>query len=625
MNLSNSPIISELYNLIQNSEPEVVSQKIIEAVKERPENIGLIFQLGIECAEHGRVQDALNVFQGLMACRILDARIPYNLGYLYTTQGMYQSALKAFEAALQIAPNDLDTLINKASALHELKHYEKAILAFNDALKLNPFCAQAWVNKANTLYELKDFDEALRHYQKGLQLQPEIDWAYGKLLHIKRKIGSFDSFEEDLINLSKKIKAKQKIIDPFSLLALTDDPALNLQCAQIYSQNKYQINRPLAPLSGHQKHDKIRIAYFSADFRNHPVACLTAEVYENHDREKFEVFAFSFGPDDHSPIRQRLMGAFDHFLDVKDQSDLEIAKLARELEIDIAIDLGGYTADNRAEIFSHRAAPVQTSYIGFLGTMGSSCIDYLIADQIIIPESHKPFYTEKIAYLPSYQANDSKRLSSFNQITRAELGLPEIGMVFCCFNNTYKILPATFDMWMNILRATPKSVLFLYAENPWVEGNFKKEALVRGIDSNRLIFGGHLPLDKYLARYEVCDLFLDTAPYNAGTTASDALWVNLPVITLIGQSFASRVAASLLNAIGAPELIAQTPEDYEALAIRLGNHPHELSAIRKKLALNRSMSPLFNTPIFTKNLEAAYIKMYERSQQGFSAEDILIS
>jgi predicted O-linked N-acetylglucosamine transferase (SPINDLY family) len=305
-------------------------------------------------------------------------------------------------------------------------------------------------------------------------------------------------------------------------------------------------------------------------------------------------------------------------------SDLDIAKLSRELCVDIAVDLGGYTGSCRTGIFAYRAAPIQLSYIGYLGTMGADYIDYIIADKTIIPESLHKSYSEKIAYLPSYQVNDRKRIISEKQFTRAELDLPEAGFVFCCFNNNYKILPETFDGWIRILKAVEGSVLFLYAENEWSKANLIKEAKLRDIDGARLVFGRHIPPEEYLARYRACDLFLDTFPYNAGTTASDALWAGLPTLTMMGKSFASRMAASLLNAIGLPELITNTQEEYEALAIELAMNPNKLTDIKNKLASNRLTTPLFDTPLFTKNLEVAYSKMYERYQDDLQPDHITI-
>jgi len=618
-----------------------------------------IFEIAINYAGNGRVNEALEIFKCLKIYVKNEIQIPYNLGCLYIMQGDYESAYRNFFEALEISPNDISTLVNCASALHELRRFAEAISYFDIALSLDSDCAQAWRNKGNTLRvlkrydeaithydkalslepndfdtwsskgktldEIKRYDEAIAHYEKALTLKPDIDWACGYLLHTKMKICRWSDLAESLEDISKRAMANEKVTHPFMLLSLNDDGFLHKKSSQIYVQSQYSINSILGPILKRPKRQKIRVGYFSADFKNHPVSTLTVELFELHDKNVFEIIAFSFGLDDKSPIRHRLTQAFNQFIDVSGMSDLDIAKLSRELQIDIAVDLGGHTAGSRTGILAYRAAPIQISYIGYLGSLGANFIDYLVADDVIIPDELRSFYSEKIAYLPAYQVNDRKRTIAERQFTRAELGLPEKGFVFCCFNNNYKILPSTFDSWIRILKAVEGSVLFLYADNQWVEGNLKAEAEARGINTTRLIFGKRLPANEYLARYRVCNLFLDTNPYNAGTTASDALWAGLPVITLIGKSFAARVAASLLNSIGLPELITSTQEEYEALAIALATNPRKLENIKQKLAANRLTTPLFDTPLFTKNLEAVYIKMVERYQADLKPDHIFIA
>ena len=525
-------------------------------------------------------------------------------------------AIAHHDKALSLKPDNAKAWSNKGVTLHELKRLDEAIAHYDKALSLKPDYAEAWSNKGVVLNELKRYDEAINHFDKALSLKSDIDWVSGYLLHTKMKICSWSGLVDSLEIISQKVMANEKVATPFPLLALNDDTFLHKKSSEIYIQSRYPFNPVLEPISKRPRNQKIRIGYFSADFHNHAVSRLTVELYELHDKNKFEIIAFSFGVDDRSPMRSRLQQAFNQFIDVRDMSDLKIAQLARELGIDIAVDLGGFTAGSRTGIFSYRAAPVQLSYIGYLGTMGAEYYDYLLADKTIIPENIQKFYSEKIVYLASYQANDRKRTISERQFTREELGLPKTGFAFCCFNNNYKILPSTFNFWMRILNAVEGSVLFLYADNERAKANLIDEAILRGVDSARLVFGELIPTEEYLARYRVCDLFLDTFPYNAGTTASDALWTGLPLLTLMGSSFASRVAASLLNAIGLPELITSTQEDYEALAIELATNPHKLADIKLKLANNRMTTPLFDTPLFTKNLEAAYIRMYEESQVG---------
>jgi len=537
----------------------------------------------------------------------------------------FLEASEACDKALSLKPDYAEAWSNKGISLNELKRYDEAIAHYDKALSLKPNYAEGWSNKGGTLHELKRYDEAIVNYEQALSLKPDIDWVYGDLLHTKMKICGWLGSTKSLEDISKKVVANEKVANPFPLLALTDNASLHKQSAEIYALNKYPKNPALSPIPKYVKKEKIRIGYFSADFRDHAVSILAAELFELHDKNKFELIAFSFGADDKSLMRSRLVQAFNQFIDVSRMSDLDIASLSRELKIDIAVDLGGYTSDSRTGLFAYRAAPIQVSYLGYLGTMGAEYVDYIVADKTIIPNGSEAYYSEKIIYLPSYQVNDRKRAISEKVFTKRELGFPEKGFVFCCFNNNYKILPATFACWMRILKAVEDSVLFLYAENKWVEENLKKEAEVRGINSARLVFCRSIPADEYLARYRACDLFLDTAPYNAGTTASDALWAGVPILTLIGQSFASRMAASLLKAIELPELITNTQEEYEALAIQLALNPKKLVDIKLRLANNRLTAPLFDTPLFTKNIEAAYIKMMDRYLVDLKPDHMLIA
>ncbi len=546
-----------------------------------------------------------------------------NKGVTLNDLKRYAEAIAHFDKALSLKPDYAEAWSNKGVTLNHLKRYAEAIAHFDKAISFKPDYAEAWSNKGVALNDLKQYVEAITHYDKALSLKPDIDWVSGDLLHTKMKICSWSGLAESLENISKKVVANKKV-NPFPLLSLSDDALLHKKSSEIYVQNKYPFNPSLGPNLKYPVSQKIRVGYFSTDFRNHPVSFLTAELFELHDKNRFEIIAFSFGVDDKSPMRLRLSQAFSQFIDVSDMPDSEIAELSRNLQIDIAVDLGGHTGDSRTGIFSYRAALIQTSYIGYLGTIGAEYFDYLLADNTIVPEGLRKFYSEKIVCLPSYQVNDRKRVISERKFTREELGLPENCFVFCCFNNNYKILPETFNGWMRILNAVEGSVLFLYAENEWSKANLIDEASLRGVDSARLVFGEHIPMEEYLARYRACDLFLDTFPYNAGTTASDALWAGLPVLTLMGRSFASRMAASLLNAIGLSELITGTQEDYEALAIELAQNPKKLADIKLKLTNNRLSTALFDTPLFTKNLEAAYIKMYKRYQDNLQPDHISI-
>lgn len=609
----NNPHVLRLLGVIyaQRKQYSEALNYLKASIKYLPKNALALSNLGnvfLELKEH---QNALDAYDRSIKIDPMYAEAWSNKGNAFYELKRYDEAIAHHDRAVSLNPGYAQAWSNKGNALHELKRYDEAIAHHDQALSLKPDYAEAWSNKGNALLELKRYDEAIAHYESAMSFKSDIDWIDGKLLHTKMNICSWSDFENSLENICKSVEANKKATSPFPLLALKDDALLHKKASEIYAQKRHPFNFALGPMLERSENKKIRIGYFSADFNRHAVAVLTAELFELHDKEQFEIFAFSLGVDDKSSMRLRLSLAFNQFIDVSQISDEEIAALARELRIDIAIDLGGYTANSSTNIFTYRAAPIQVSYIGYLGTMGADYIDYLIADKTIIPHGSEEFYSEKIAYLPSYQVNDRKRVVSDRLFTKQELGLPEKGFVFCCFNNSYKIIPSVFDGWMKILLAVEGSVLFLFAENQWAEGNLKKEALARGIDSSRLIFAGRIPSDEYLARYRACDLFLDTFPYNAGTTASDALWVGLPVLTLVGQSFASRMAASLLNSIGLPELISDTQERYEALAVELATNHEKLLAIKRRLVANRHTTLLFDTPSFTKSIEAAYIKMHE--------------
>jgi predicted O-linked N-acetylglucosamine transferase (SPINDLY family) len=422
--------------------------------------------------------------------------------------------------------------------------------------------------------------------------------------------------------LELRIEHGKRAALPFDILSVIGSPSLQRKAAEIFTRDKHPGTSSMS-LPKRSRRDKIRIGYFSSDYFDHATCYLIAELFELHDRKKFEVFGFSFGPEKNDEMRTRVIAAMDQFLDVRSLSDFDVAQLCRSLDVDIAVDLKGFTQGSRTGIFAERAAPIQVNYLGFPGTKGSSYMDYLVADRTLIPESQQQHYSEKIVYLPdSYQVNDSRRSISDKAYTRAEEGLPEAGFVYCCFNNNYKITPGLFDVWMRILDRVEGSVLWLLEDNPGAGSNLRKEAARRGISPERLIFAERKPPTEHLARHRLADLFLDTFPYNAHTTASDALWAGLPVLTCMGESFASRVAASLLNAIHLPELVVTTQEAYEALAIEIAVHPETCIKFRERLQQNRLTTPLFDVQGFTRHLEAAYTAMYERYQADMKPEHI---
>jgi protein O-GlcNAc transferase len=392
---------------------------------------------------------------------------------------------------------------------------------------------------------------------------------------------------------------------------------VQLQAARHFAQDT--IRRAPKPLWNGSvwRNDRIRIAYLSGDFRRHPVGHLVVDLLERHDRARFEVIGVSFGPDDRSDLRARIASAFDRFIDVRTRSDREVAQLLLDLRVDIAVDLTGHTKGSRPAILAFRPAPIQACYLGFPGTMGVDFIDYILADATVIPADRQQFYAEKVVQLPDcYLPHDGKRTIAAHTPSRQELGLPE-GFVFCCFNNSWKITPALFDVWMRLLRAVEGSVLWLTRDSPEAESNLRREAAARGVDPARLVFAGRLPrTEDFLARQRAADLFLDTLPYNAHATASDALRVGLPVLTCRGESFSGRVAASLLEAVGLPELATHSLAEYESLALRLARDPSALRALSERLEQNRATSLLFDTDRLRRHIEAAYRTMWEIWQRG---------
>ena len=437
------------------------------------------------------------------------------------------------------------------------------------------------------------------------------------------RICDWTNLETQIVRLVHKIDHAEKVSHPFPMLAATNSPELQRRAAEIYARARYPSNIALPKIAKHRRTDKIRIGYVSNDFRPHPVSRLIEGLIDTHDRDRFDVVGVSLQPEHPSELGQRMKRAFDKFIDVSRMSDQAVVQLMRKLEVDIAIDLMGYTSGNRTNIFAQGAAPVQVNYMGFPGTMGAEYIHYIIADKIIIPVEDAQFFSEKIVQMPvRYRSKPCDSAQSTQ--TRAEVGLPGSAFVFCCFNNNYKITPEVFDCWMKILKEAAGSVLWLFEDNTKAASNLRKEAEIRGVHPEQLVFAKRVPPSDHLARQRLADLFLDTLPYNAHATASDALWAGLPVLTRIGETFAGRVAASLLNAIGLTELITSTPQAYVALAIELATKPEKLTTIKRKLATNRLTTSLFDTQMYTRDIEAAYTMMYERYQANLPPDHIYV-
>jgi predicted O-linked N-acetylglucosamine transferase (SPINDLY family) len=536
-----------------------------------------------------------------------------------------QAALEDYEKALALNPNLAEAHNNRGSTLHSLFDYSAALASYDNAINIKPDYADAHNNRANALLALKNFPAALASFERALAIQPDFEYLRGMRLYLKRLLCDWSDSESETAQLEAAILNDERAALPFATLALVDSPALQRHAAETYTREKYPLRTRLSGIPPHAPHQNIRIGYFSADFYNHATSYLMAELFEHHDRSRFELIGFSFGPPATDEMGRRVSAAMDRFLDVRTMSDSGIAQLSRSLEVDIAIDLKGYTRDFRAGIFAERAAPIQVSYVAYPGTIGATYIDYLIADRTIIPDDLRQHYTEKIVALPgSYQPNDSRRRGSATPATRAAEHLPQSAFVFCCFNNAYKITPGVFDSWMRILMRVDDSVLWLLEENAATSTNLRTEASRRGVSPERILFAQPVALPEHLARLSLADLFLDTLPYNAHTTASDALWAGLPVLTRIGETFAGRVAASLLRAVDLPELVTSTPREFEDLAVNLAHDHQRLQTIRARLRSGRSTAPLFDTATYTRHLEAAYIAMYWRHTAGLAPDHLNI-
>jgi predicted O-linked N-acetylglucosamine transferase (SPINDLY family)/glycosyltransferase involved in cell wall biosynthesis len=542
----------------------------------------------------------------------------------------YQAALESCDKAIFLNAELAEAYNNRGNTLHFLQQYQAALESYDKAILLKPEFADAYSNRANTLQVLEQYQAALDCYDKVLLLRPGYAYAQGLRLYMRRFLCDWVDTDVDMDSECQRLEAAidrgEKAAIPFTVLAVSGSPELQRKAAEIYVRDKVPSRSSCAAIPRRPKRDRIRIGYFSADYYNHATSYLMAELFERHDRSRFEILGFSFGPDTVDEMSKRVSSAMDRFLDIRFMPDQEAAQLSRKLEVDIAVDLKGFTRDARTGIFAGRAAPIQVNYLGYPGTMGADYIDYLIADHTLIPQASQCHYSEKIVYLPdSYQVNDSQRPISAKPCTRAGEGLPETAFVFCCFNHAYKITPAVFDIWMRILGRVDGSVLWCLENNPWAVANLRKEAARRGISPECLVFAKRLPLAEHLARQKLADLFLDTSPYNAHTTASDALWGGLPVLTCMGETFASRVGASLLRAINLPELVTESQAEFEQLAVELAHDTQRCQALRQRLQQNRMTAPLFDTQAFTRYLEAAYIAMIERYQAGLPPEHIQIA
>jgi predicted O-linked N-acetylglucosamine transferase (SPINDLY family) len=553
-----------------------------------------------------------------------------NLAEVYNNKGntlkeirKFEEAIKNYDVAINLNPNLAEVYNNKGNALKEIRRFEEAIKNYNLAINLNPNFAEAYFNAATALQDIKNFEKAVLNFEKALLIDKEIPFCKGYLLHAKMLSCDWNGLNELYKEIYNDVEKNKYSATPFGYQAICDDE-FNLQkCAQLYSSKRFPEIKNNFFTKKISKNKKIKIGYLCGEFREQATSVLMTEVWEKHNKEDFEIIAFDSGWDDKSLRRNRIITAFDKFIDISKMSDFDAAKLIYKEQIDILINLNGFFGTGRPIVFSYRPVPIQINYLGFPGTIGSKYIDYILCDRTVVPPQSKKFYNEKIIYLPdSYQANDTKRKISEKKFLREDLSLPKESFVFCCFNNNYKITPNMFDVWARLLKKIDNSVLWLIEGNSEATENLKKEAKIRNIDGSRLIFAKRVKLEDHLARHKNADLFLDTLPYNAHTTASDSLWAGLPVLTCLGKAFPGRVAASLLRSLDLSELITYSKNEYIAKAEEFALNPEKLRLIKDKLDINKFSQPLFNTELFCRSLESAFKIIFEKYSLGLETEDV---
>lgn len=553
--------------------------------------------------------------------------IHLNLGNAYKDLKRFDDALNCFRTSISLNNQFSEGYLNLGNLLQDLSRFEEAISSYNSALSINYNFPEVYYSRGSLYEHLKLFDKALLDYNSALELKPNLNNLFGRILSLKSIMCNWIDYEKDINALIDSIIDNKKLSAPFPILSLSDSLSIikkaNENWVENYSNSFLNSNQ----FKVRDSSKKIKIGYFSADFKEHPVGYLMAELITRHDRDKFEILGFSLDSWPESIIFNQFKTSFDQFFEVKFLSDLDIALLSRKLNVDIVVDLHGHTLGNRFGIFSYRAASIQVNFLGYPGTSGASFMDYIIADKYVVPENSKEYYSEKICYLPTCcMPYDTRKKVSRKKFLRSELDLPDNCFVFASFNNSYKITPIIFQAWMEILIQVQNSVLWISSQNQWSITNLKLEAIKFSVDPSRLIFAEKINLiEDHLERLKHADLILDTFPYNGHTTTLDCLWSGVPVLTIKGNSFPSRVASSILNTLNITELITSTQKDYVLKAVDLALNPDKLKNIKAKIVLNTKSSPLFNSSLFAKNLEHAYFLMWQRYRKDLQPDHVYIS
>lgn len=611
------------FALHQQGDIDAVEPLYRRIIARYPTQFDALNLLGIIQAGRGHSAEALDLLSRAISIHSQQPETHTAYGDALVHEGRLAEALASYDRALQLRPDYPETIFRRANVLKRLLRLDEALAAFDRVIELQPDHAEAHHNRGNILSTLRRHEQAVAAYGEAYRLNPGIPWLPGALLHGRMQICHWRGWEKLMVVVRRGLEANRPVLTPFSSLALPLSALEQRRCAETLVRARFADVQAIPLEHAPSPEGRIRVAYISADFHDHPSAHLMAGLFERHDRARFEVTAFSIGAPVRDRMRHRLEQVFDRFIDVHNRSDDDVVLLARKHGIDIAIDANGYTMHARPGIFARRVAPVQVGYLAYPGTMGAGFIDYLIADPVLIPEAYQQHYTERIIRLPgSYQVNDDTRKIADEVPSRNDCGLPDEAFVFCCFNNSYKITPDQFDIWMRLLRSVDDGVLWLLGDNPAAIRNQRREAEARDVHADRLVFAERVPVEDHLARHRLADLFLDAFHYNAHTTASDALWTGLPLVTRCGNTFASRVAASLLSAAGLPELITHSREEYEKLALALARNPDRLRELRKRLIAARDTCALFDTERTTRQIEAAYETIWQRYRDGLPPDHI---
>lgn len=613
---------AEILNSIGKADLSLsVFQKALEI---DPKNAKLFIRYGNVLSNLGRVDEALKAYKKSIEINSINVGALVNIGYLLKKIKKYNEAILYLKKSIEISV-DPEVYFNIGGAYYSLGNYLEGIVYFDKAIKLKPDFMEPYLLKARALQALGKFDEAILYYEKVEENKIVfLKNSLGELLNIKRLVCDWSNFDNDKNKLELLLKENKSVANPFVVCGLFGDPAIHKIAAEIYANDSFPLNDTLGQINKYPKNKKIRIGYFSGDFSDHPVGLLIADVLANHDKSKFELFGFSLTKKNNSETRIRIKNTFDEFIDVENHSDKNVALLAREKKIDIAIDLCGYTGGSRPGIFAMRAAPIQIIYLGYPGTTGTNYIDYIFSDKFIIPKESRQYYTEKIIYLPkSFQPNVEKIPLSNKFFTRESQGLPATGFIFCCFNNSGKITPKMFKLWIRLLSNVPGSVLWFSEFSDLTINNLRNACKKLGMEPERLIFSSaEMHRKDHYERIKLADIFLDCYPYGGHSTASDFLRNGIPVVTLKGRSIPNMVASSMLFNLSLSELITSSELDYEKLAIKLATSPGYLKEIKFKLISNIDSSSVFNMHEYTNSIESGYSQVYDRYRNSFIPDHI---